>query len=675
MSVSVTSNADTNTVGTLRYALLSTTANVITIASNVSLIILESPIAIDRNVTIFGNNVTITYTNTFADSQIFSYTPNVSVSFYDVNFLGNLTNPGNVRIIGTFATPMTFLTMVTCTCSNWRMGPFVLVTASNGNLSFNNVLFQNNNGSALVGSNRSELATGVFTINMENCRMVNNTLTNTCFLLNTTGAPDQEVSVVLKNTVIQNNDMSGGSIIGIENANRVVNQLIVEDVDIISNTGTSSNLGIYTTGSTIASVDINRVKIEGNVNTGVSPATVGLSLNSTAAGISATTNISNVSIRNNTSGNRVGIQTELNTSASLSNTVSISNSVVINNTTPSTVVAGIVNLGGTNAIYSLSNVMVAGNSSGVVGGIRLFSGNAKVFRNVTIADNVGTTIGGLQIVAGSLTMYNTLIAGNWQDASRTISADALGAVNSASNYNLVGNASTLVGLTLPENITGTDIAPVDAVLGAIGNYGGANNFYVIPLLEGSPAINAGDNAQAAPFEFDVRGDPLVRIYNGTVDIGAFEWQAFIAPCFLGDSQVKVQIIDTNEQTIIRADQVKADKHLLHNVLTNEYVPIKYVAKIEGVESAYLIQSDLLGENKPFADLTITAGHPVLYDGKPVKAKDVPGAIKVDFKRTNVYSFVCDKWQPVDVNGIGVYAWSEKKWLNHVKEACVVYSKC
>ena len=53
----------------------------------------------------------------------------------------------------------------------------------------------------------------------------------------------------------------------------------------------------------------------------------------------------------------------------------------------------------------------------------------------------------------------------------------------------------------------------------------------MPLLYGSPAIDAGNNTLIpAGITTDQRGDP--RIFNGTVDIGAYELQAVIVPSFV-----------------------------------------------------------------------------------------------------------------------------------------------
>jgi hypothetical protein len=64
-----------------------------------------------------------------------------------------------------------------------------------------------------------------------------------------------------------------------------------------------------------------------------------------------------------------------------------------------------------------------------------------------------------------------------------------------------------------------------AGLGPLANNGGPTQTHA--LLPGSPAIDAGDNADAP--EFDQRGPGFARIVNGTIDIGSYEVQATGAP--------------------------------------------------------------------------------------------------------------------------------------------------
>ena len=80
-----------------------------------------------------------------------------------------------------------------------------------------------------------------------------------------------------------------------------------------------------------------------------------------------------------------------------------------------------------------------------------------------------------------------------------------------SDYNLIGDGShTNLMNGSNGNLVGTDLQPINARLGPLGNYGGPTP--TIPLLPGSPAIDAGSNALAAnpngdPLTTDQRGEP------------------------------------------------------------------------------------------------------------------------------------------------------------------------
>ena len=86
--------------------------------------------------------------------------------------------------------------------------------------------------------------------------------------------------------------------------------------------------------------------------------------------------------------------------------------------------------------------------------------------------------------------------------------------------NLIGNG---IGFT---NGTMGDIVGTSADLGSLSNNGGPTQTY--SLLPGSPAIDAGNNASIpSGITTDQRGPGYVRIYDGTVDIGAYEYQPFV----------------------------------------------------------------------------------------------------------------------------------------------------
>ena len=98
------------------------------------------------------------------------------------------------------------------------------------------------------------------------------------------------------------------------------------------------------------------------------------------------------------------------------------------------------------------------------------------------------------------------------------------AVSSSSAFNLIGTGGS-GGLTNGTNHNQVGVA--NPGLGPLADNGGPTQ--TIKLLPGSPAINKGSNALAVdpltgqPLATDQRGPGFVRIVNGTVDIGAYEY--------------------------------------------------------------------------------------------------------------------------------------------------------
>jgi hypothetical protein len=88
---------------------------------------------------------------------------------------------------------------------------------------------------------------------------------------------------------------------------------------------------------------------------------------------------------------------------------------------------------------------------------------------------------------------------------RNFDASALNIIPDA-NGNLVGSTTT---------------KKLDPLIGALADNKGPTK--TIALLDGSPAINAGDNA-ASPGSTDQRGPGFDRIVGGFIDIGAFEFK-------------------------------------------------------------------------------------------------------------------------------------------------------
>jgi|GEM_PF-2693263 len=144
--------------------------------------------------------------------------------------------------------------------------------------------------------------------------------------------------------------------------------------------------------------------------------------------------------------------------------------------------------------------------------IQSTSGTISISNCTIAANHFSGSCGGIMFynsVSPLVSIRNTIIAGNVSGDGLT--PDCNGALNSL-DYNLIGNTNgcTLISLTA-HNIYNTD-----AKLGPLDNYGGPTQ--TVPLLSGSPAIDAGSPTDFPPT--DQRG--RARPYAASSDIGAFE---------------------------------------------------------------------------------------------------------------------------------------------------------
>jgi hypothetical protein len=212
-----------------------------------------------------------------------------------------------------------------------------------------------------------------------------------------------------------------------------------------------------------------------------------------------------------------------------------------------------INLGEGGGIYNKNALAVidstiARNSSAYSGGV--FNDGAATFVDSTIADNyaglivggitdagsltavnvtvsgnssrLGSTAAGLDADGGVVTLENTIVAQNTAAgfASDFMVIDGSGATVSAqSAYNLFGTGGS-GGLV--NGVNGNQVGVANPGLGPLANNGGPTQ--TVALLPGSPAIGAGSTALDDGQLTDQRGGSLARVYNGKVDIGAYEVQ-------------------------------------------------------------------------------------------------------------------------------------------------------
>jgi hypothetical protein len=182
---------------------------------------------------------------------------------------------------------------------------------------------------------------------------------------------------------------------------------------------------------------------------------------------------------------------------------------------------GIVN-GGT---LTVTNSTLSGNTSAFGGGI--FNDGMLTVTNCTLSDNSASMGGGgIYNYFGPSALANTIVAKNTNTSSTPATPDdidnALGTVSGS--YNLIGTGGS-GGLTNGSN--GNQVGVANPGLDSKGLQDNGGPTQTIALVAGSPAIDAGsDLLIPAGTTTDQRGFP--RIANGTVDIGAFEVQVYMA---------------------------------------------------------------------------------------------------------------------------------------------------
>ena len=219
-----------------------------------------------------------------------------------------------------------------------------------------------------------------------------------------------------------------------------------------------------------------------------------------------TGNITNSTISGNSSANKGG-------GMYFRNNLTIANSTLSGNS--SNRGGGIYSRGGGTA--TITNTTLSGNSSTDRGGgifARGRSGGTITVLNSTIANNTaGRDGGGVFRNAGTVNLSNTIVATNVANRSGN---DLSGTFNTVEN-SLIGDTLGATITTSTNNLTG-----VDPGLFALGDYGGDTQTHA--LRPDSPALNAGNNALATGLTTDQRG--ATRIFDGTVDIGAYESHGF-----------------------------------------------------------------------------------------------------------------------------------------------------
>lgn len=219
-------------------------------------------------------------------------------------------------------------------------------------------------------------------------------------------------------------------------------------------------------------------------------------------------------------------------------------------------------IAGSKAI-SIQNSTVSSNRARLSGGGFHNNGGAVTVVNTTIFGNsvVASGAGGgifNALVTGAFSLKNTIVAGNTATSNRDISGSGF----SNQGNNLIGTAGTVTAFTngVNGNIVGTNLAPIDPLLGPLQANGGQTLTHA--LLFGSPARDRGSNVGVAGT--DQRG--FARIFDGdgnglaTVDIGSFE-SGFVVNTFLDTRDARpgdLSSADEDGNSSIRAAIMEAN---------------------------------------------------------------------------------------------------------------------
>ncbi|MCP5013767.1 MAG: right-handed parallel beta-helix repeat-containing protein, partial [Ketobacter sp.] len=170
---------------------------------------------------------------------------------------------------------------------------------------------------------------------------------------------------------------------------------------------------------------------------------------------------------------------------------------------------------GVYALYeniTVTNSTISGNES---------NGVFALYENITVTNSTIVSNTGFGVYARDLnnngavvTLNNSLIVGNNSGAG-DVSCEQNSASLGTSSNNLVHSSADCLGLA--GQVTTATIA---SIIDPLADNGGDTQTHA--LVTGSPAIDAGDNANSPGGLTDQRGVGFPRIINGIIDIGSYE---------------------------------------------------------------------------------------------------------------------------------------------------------
>ena len=186
---------------------------------------------------------------------------------------------------------------------------------------------------------------------------------------------------------------------------------------------------------------------------------------------------------------------------------------------------GIFNQGTMTLVAATFNANLAAGGAGGKGRAAINNGGVGPANGGGLA-NIGGGLG----KGGTSTVGDSIVAGN---TAKGGGGDVDGAFIS-NGFNLIGSVDHSSGFTAKSDKAGTDVAPLDPMLGPLQDNGGGTDTRA--LLTGSPAINAANDPNAPP------RDQRNYVRPDVADIGAFEFLGTI-PVTLANISTRGLVLD------------------------------------------------------------------------------------------------------------------------------------
>lgn len=229
---------------------------------------------------------------------------------------------------------------------------------------------------------------------------------------------------------------------------------------------------------------------------------------------------------------------------------------------------GIFMTAGSPAITVL-NSTISGNSADYSGGGVFVDAGVATFNNTTVTGNRANAYegyngdgGGIYNQGGATTVRNTILAGNIDapDAWNTILADDCGGAGGvvSDGYNIIGNDTGCTFTAAAGDQIGTEVAPLDPLLGALAANGGPTLTHALEVVSlaldaANPAV-PGSGGSACESN-DQRGVPRPAdgdpVPGAICDIGAYEALTTLADLSVNkdDAVDPVHVGDTISYTV------------------------------------------------------------------------------------------------------------------------------